>query len=162
MIIFGTKARTKTIDSGTFFCPRCQTTRHYELKKAKNYFALYFIPIIPMNDLGEFVECQTCRTTFDAQVLTMPQAEKPKRGQTLAEMLNTIKPQLENGLPIEYLLRDLTGAGLDRDVALTTMDAAIGKERRVCPTCGLTYAAAVSNCSEDDTPLAADRNRTNA
>lgn|GEM_PF-621439 len=162
MIIFGTKARTKTIDSGTFFCPHCQTTRSYELKKAKNYFALYFIPIIPLNDLGEFVECQTCRTTFDAQVLTMPQAQKPKRGVTLAEMLNTIKPQLEGGMPIEYLLRDLTSAGLDRDVALTTIDAAIGKERRICPTCGLTYAAAVATCSEDDTPLEADRNRTNA
>ena len=150
MIIFGTKPRMKTIGSGTFHCPRCQAKRQYELKHGRNYFTLYFIPIIPMGDLGEFVECQTCHTTFAAEVLKM---KPPTPKVDLASMLNTVKPNLEGGEPIEYVLRDLVAAGLERDIALNLVKSAIGEQRRQCPTCGLSYAANVNTCSECNTPL---------
>jgi hypothetical protein len=150
MIIFGTKPRMKTIGSGTFYCPRCQTNRQYELKQGKNYFTLYFVPIFPMGDLGEFVECQTCHMTFKSEVLKL-KAPTPKAD--LASMLNTVKSNLEDGQSVEYVLRDLVSAGLERDIALNVVKSAIGDQRRQCPNCGLSYAANVTTCSECNTPL---------
>lgn len=151
MIIFGTKARQKTVGAGQFYCPRCQVQRAYERKKARRYFTLYFIPVIPMDELGEFVECQTCHMAFTPDVLSMKPAP---RKLTVTEMLNTVKKLLEvDAMPVEYLVRDLTAAGLDREVALATIRDQIGDGRKTCPNCGLTYAPAVTTCSECQQPL---------
>jgi hypothetical protein len=150
MIIFGTKPRMKTIGSGTFYCPRCQTNRQYELKQGKNYFTLYFVPIFPVGDLGELVECQTCHMTFKSDVLKL---KPPTPKADLASMLNSVKSNLEGGQSVEYLLRDLVSAGLERDIALNMVKSAIGEQRRQCPNCGLTYAANVNTCSECNVSL---------
>jgi len=150
MIIFGTKPRMKTIASGTFFCPKCQTTRDYERKKGKNYFTLYFVPIFPVGDLGEFVECQTCHLTFNVDILNL---KPPPPKVDLSTMLNALQSNLEGGQPVEYILRDLVNAGLDRDIALNNIKSAIGNQRRQCPNCGLSYAANLTMCSECNQPL---------
>ena len=154
MIIFGSRPRMKTIGSGSFYCPRCQTTREYELKRARNYFTLYFVPIFPIGDAGEFVECQFCHMTFKSEVLNM---KAPPRKVDLATMLNSVKSDLEGGMSVEYVLRDLVAAGLDRDIALNVVKSAIGDQRRQCPKCGLSYAANVNTCSECHEPLAEAR-----
>ena len=145
MIIFGTKAKYKTIGSGQFFCPHCQKTRNYEHKHAKNYFSLYFIPIIPLNDIGDFIECQSCRMTYKQEVLDF----KPSKPQPdAARMLNAIKANLEKGRSIEYVISDLTAEGLDRDIAGNMVTMVIGDSRVVCPECDLTYAASVKSCPD--------------
>jgi hypothetical protein len=144
IIFFGTKPKTKTIGSGQFYCPNCKTQRSYERKQAKNYFTLYFIPLFPIGDLGEFVECQVCHLAFQPEALNY---EAPKRQRTVSEMLNSLKSDLEKGAPVEYALQDLTAAGLDRDVALQNVRAAIGAERKNCKTCGLAYASNVKTCA---------------
>jgi predicted nucleic acid-binding Zn ribbon protein len=150
MIIFGTRPRMKTIGSGTFYCPKCQTTRNYERKQGKNYFTLYFVPIFPVGDLGEFIECQTCHTTFETDVLKL---KPPPPKLDLPTMLNGLKFNLESGQPVEYILRDLVSAGLERDIALNNIKTAIGDQRRHCPKCGLSYATNVNVCSECNEPL---------
>ena len=35
----------------------------------RRFFTLYFIPLIPMNMLGEYVECDDCRVTYKLSVL---------------------------------------------------------------------------------------------
>ena len=150
MIIFGTKARYKTVDSGEFFCPSCQKTRQYERKQGKNYFSLYFVPVIPMGDAGEFIECQTCGRSYHPDVLKQ-RLSKPQPD--VARLLNTVKSRLENGYPVEYMIRDLTDDGLDRDVALNTVQMAIGSQRRQCPNCDLTYAVSVQRCADCDRTL---------
>lgn len=150
MIIFGTKPRMKTIGTGSFYCPKCQTTRQYDHKRGKNYFTLYFVPLFPIGDLGEFVECQTCHMTFQLDVLKL---KPPPSKRDLAAMLNSVKSTLENGQPVEYVLRDLVSAGLERDIALSTVKSAIGTARRQCSNCGLSYASNVNGCSECNVPL---------
>jgi len=145
MIIFGSRPRVKTVGKGTFYCPNCEATRNYERKQGKNYFTLYFVPIFPMGDLGEFVECQTCHMTFPIDVLNL---KPPPPKLDLATMLNTVKSTLEGGQSVEYALRDLVAAGLERDIALNAVKSAIGAARRECPNCGLSYAANVAVCSE--------------
>lgn len=144
MIIFGTKVRKKTMRTGQFFCPRCRTTRPFNHQKGTRYFTLYFVPLIPMGDVGEFIECDVCHGTFQLDVLKMKPA--PARAD-LAGMLNTLKTRLEGGVPIEYAVRDLTAAGLELDTARTAVKNALPVERNVCKTCGLSYAPNVTTCT---------------
>ena len=72
IIIFGNKVRYKTLSTGQFYCPQCKTRRDYELRQARNWFSIYFIPIVPLNQLGEFVTCLTCGANFQQEVLSMP------------------------------------------------------------------------------------------
>ena len=76
MIIFGTRGVTYSAEKGQFACPRCQHSQPFNHKRVRRFFTLYFIPLIPLDKLGEYVECQTCQGTYDLAVLNFdPQAE---------------------------------------------------------------------------------------
>lgn len=150
MIIFGTRNRFKTIGSGQFYCPHCQAQRTYEHKQAKRYFTLYFVPLIPMGDLGEFVECQTCHITYKTDVLSI---EPPPKPVSAIELLNSVKSRLLKGDPVEYVVRDLTAAGIERDVANNLVSSSIGAARKICRNCNLSYASDVTVCQECKQPL---------
>jgi hypothetical protein len=152
LIIFGTRNREEDKGSGDFFCPHCNEKRRYNRKRVRNYFSLYFVPLIPLGKGQEYVQCQFCSMAFQPEVLDM--TIKPKRKiRPLAEQLNTLKDRLESGVPVEYVIADLTAAGLDRDLANENVNRMIGEVRRICPTCNLTYAGNVMTCAEDGTAL---------
>jgi hypothetical protein len=69
MIIYGTRGRETTAGGGRFFCPQCRDDANYQHQKVKRYFTLYFIPLFPMDTLGEFVRCQGCKGEYDMKVL---------------------------------------------------------------------------------------------
>ena len=69
MIIFGSKAKTKVIGRGRFICPRCRKSCLYERKKVAEHFTLYFIPIVKIDDLGEYVECTQCASRYNTSIL---------------------------------------------------------------------------------------------
>jgi len=69
MIIFGTRGITTTPDRGQFHCPSCESAQDYLLKRVRRFFTLYFIPLIPLNKLGEYVECSHCKDTYNIDVL---------------------------------------------------------------------------------------------
>ena len=152
LIIFGMKVRHQEIGQGEFFCPKCQNQRNYKHKKAARYFSLYFVPIIPLGTLGEFVECQTCGVAFEPTVLHMQGPARARHQvsstESLAQIINSVPARLNRGVPIEYLARDLTAAGVDRDVVLTVIEPHLTNGRKTCETCGLTYADSVSACAE--------------
>lgn len=70
-IIFGTTELTFTKSRGEFFCPACGAKRDYQEKSIRNFFTLYFIPLIPLNQVGHVIMCGTCQGTFTNEVLTM-------------------------------------------------------------------------------------------
>lgn len=69
MIIFGTKSTNKVLDRGTFLCPNCESETSFEKRRAKSWFHLYFIPLIPLKTYPNFVECRSCAATFVEGVL---------------------------------------------------------------------------------------------
>jgi tellurite resistance protein len=69
LIIFGTRGVTLSGESGQFNCPDCGGSRAYAHKKVRRFFTLYFIPLIPLDLLGEYIECQTCQSTYKQSVL---------------------------------------------------------------------------------------------
>lgn len=149
-IVFGTRVKTEVVGEGEFFCPSCQKQRKYLRKKGKNYFALYFVPLIPMGEASEIIECQHCGRSYNPDVLKQ-KLSKPHP--EVARLLNTVKSRLTNGYPVEYMVRDLTDDGVDLDVARNIVDMAIGKERKRCPDCELTYAPNVLACADCDRTL---------
>jgi len=69
-IIFGTKGVTSRIQEGQFHCPNCNSSQPYRHNKVRRFFTLYFIPLIPLGTIGEHVECETCKTIYNPNVLT--------------------------------------------------------------------------------------------
>ncbi|MGH1420176.1 MAG: TerB family tellurite resistance protein [Hyphomonas sp.] len=69
MIIFGTKATRKLLDQGSFTCPQCQNETAFEKRRAKSWFHLYWIPLIPLKTFPAYVECMGCKGTFVEGVL---------------------------------------------------------------------------------------------
>lgn len=150
MIIFGTKVRHKNIGEGEFLCPKCQATTRYIHKRAVRSFTLYFIPIFPIQQLGEFVECQMCGAAFQPEVRYMrgaPAAREPSAQQDLGALMQSVQSRLDNGHPVEYVVRDLTAAGLDLGIARGAVEGAIGSGRKTCERCNLTYGTAANTCT---------------
>jgi uncharacterized tellurite resistance protein B-like protein len=76
MIIVGTTGLTFTKDKGEFNCPQCGGGVDYRRKKVRCFFTLYFVPLIPMHSLGEYVECQRCQATYHLDILSWdPEAQ---------------------------------------------------------------------------------------
>ncbi len=91
MIIFGTRGVTLKTGSGDFACPQCRTTRPYVYRTVRRFFTLYFIPVIPLDKLGEYVECQGCRGTFRPDVLNYdPQTERNKARVEFAQSVKRV------------------------------------------------------------------------
>lgn len=72
LLIWGFKVRYADVSTGTFYCPHEGGDRQYVMKLAKRWFTFFFIPIIPLNELGQFVECTSCQRGYDEKVLTNP------------------------------------------------------------------------------------------
>lgn len=76
MIIYGTRGVRSTLSTGNFHCPQCETQNEYRHRKVRKFFTLYFIPIIPLGNLGEYVECRSCKNTFITDVLDQSGEDK--------------------------------------------------------------------------------------
>lgn len=84
MIIWGWRAVKKKLGTGIFYCPREDGDREYVHKSARRFFTLFFIPLIPLNQLGEFVECTSCKNTFYPEVLKGKTASQIQDVSTIA------------------------------------------------------------------------------
>ncbi len=60
-----------TRGKGEFFCPVCRLPSTYKLKKRKQFVTLYFIPLIPINDVDTFIRCDRCRNKFGEEIPTL-------------------------------------------------------------------------------------------
>lgn len=65
LIIWGFRIRFRTTATVEFFCPCCGGDRHGDLRTARRWFAAFWIPLVPLKEVGQVVECTTCRTRFD-------------------------------------------------------------------------------------------------
>jgi hypothetical protein len=74
LLIWGFKVRFKKLKSVLFACPRCGADREGVLRQARRWFTFFFVPLIPLAELGRDVECSTCRRRFDPRVLENPTA----------------------------------------------------------------------------------------
>ena len=65
----GSGTRTKRLGSGTFRCPCEGSSRRYELKAVRRWVEVRGLPVIRLDEVGRYVECRSCASTFDPGVL---------------------------------------------------------------------------------------------
>jgi tellurite resistance protein len=72
ILIWGFKPLFKAIDQGHFFCPNEGGDRNYRRMQARRWFTFFWIPLIPLNVLGEYIECASCGASYEPRVLELP------------------------------------------------------------------------------------------
>lgn len=75
MLIIGSTQLTFTKGTGSFHCPNCDQSSEYRLRHKREFLTLYFVPLIPLQLVGRFVECSACRLTFEPDVADMTAEE---------------------------------------------------------------------------------------
>ena len=62
-------------DTGEFFCPKCGGDRQWVRCVLRRWFTVFFVPLFPMGrPVASAVQCTTCATRFDEDVLGQPTA----------------------------------------------------------------------------------------
>jgi hypothetical protein len=79
LVVFGWKVRWKVLGAGTFHCPVEGGARSYDLVEGRRWFALFFVPVIPLKRLGRQVRCQGCGTALPPSVLATHGIEQSLR-----------------------------------------------------------------------------------
>lgn len=67
MLFFGILRKTTLIKKGEFSCPNCIYKCTYSIYNKKKYIHIFFIPVHPIEDLGNTLICNNCRSAFDPQ-----------------------------------------------------------------------------------------------
>ena len=111
MIIWGWRVRKKTIGTGVFFCPGEGGDRNYEHRQARRWFTIFFIPLIPLKELGDFIECTSCENTYYPDVL---------KGKTASE-IEDISTIAIRHVAVSMALADGTVDPRERDAAVTVV-----------------------------------------
>jgi hypothetical protein len=74
MLIFGLRVCFRTIGHGVFHCQRCGGDRQYRHRGGRRWFHIFFIPLIPLDRMGDHLQCTTCRGRYRKGVLAVPTA----------------------------------------------------------------------------------------
>lgn len=72
LLIFGLRFYFRTIGHGSFHCQRCGGDRTYRHKSGRRWIHVFFIPVIPLDKAGEYVQCTECGTRYSPEVLALP------------------------------------------------------------------------------------------
>lgn len=70
MILIGTMNWTSTTEKGEFSCPVCESRQPYRRKSVRPFLTLYFIPVLPLGGLQEYVSCGKCKQSFETSLLS--------------------------------------------------------------------------------------------
>ena len=113
IILFGTKNVLRT--DGTAVetaCPRCNETGKIVGKSARQWFTIFFIPIIPMGSRTYFTECTHCNAQFGLSVAEFNQrmagAEQEKT-QIAIQMYNSLRQSPANSVTLNDLMSFYAG-----------------------------------------------------
>ncbi len=150
IVIFGARDRETVIASGYFLCPACGQLRPYKHKRLARYFAIYFLPIFPLQSLGEMIECQTCQHGY-----RLEEIRRSTRLITEGDLLRAVSIELQRGLPLHRLQRRLVEDGLDRSEAVRIVHHCIHGRQRTCPRCQFAYLPSVRFCTNCGQALSA-------
>jgi uncharacterized tellurite resistance protein B-like protein len=74
IIIYGTYGITYSKGNGDFFCPACENKQPYRHRRVRRFFHIFWIPLIPLDLAGEYVECNMCLGTYRPEVLDLSNA----------------------------------------------------------------------------------------
>jgi len=111
MIIWGTTGLKKKIGNGEFFCPQCSAPSVFDELDVRQFFTLYFIPLIPLGSAGKIIKCRGCSGTFAPEVKDYdPEVERANTTENVRQVCVLILNDLDRCKPAELLeLCDVLG-----------------------------------------------------
>ena len=127
LIILGLRVFYWTMAQGMFYCRRCGGDREYRHRAGRRWFTVFFLPIIPLNRVGEHVQCTTCRTRYVTEVLSQPTTARMQAALP-AGMRAAVSAMLRSGDPSSPVSRQraieaVIGSGVpDYDEAMLNAD----------------------------------------
>lgn len=68
-VIAGKKAVDRTVASGLFICPHEGVERAYWKHRVRSWVAVFSVPILPRQVIGEYVECFCCGGMSDPAIV---------------------------------------------------------------------------------------------
>jgi len=77
MIFFGTRGVNTTQSEGEFHCPKCGAGQEYRHRSVRRFFSFCNLPLVPLDKMGEFVECLSCKRTYHPDVLNFHPEKYP-------------------------------------------------------------------------------------
>ncbi len=87
MIYIGTFDWASTRLTGSFYCPICQSQTEYRERTSRPFLTLYFIPVIPIGALKEYVQCRKCKNKFEMSVVQTSAPPPPRQVKRFDESL---------------------------------------------------------------------------
>jgi len=81
--IAGTRGVTTTVSKGDFFCPECNAHTQYHHDQVHEKATVFFIPVINLKLLGEYIECQNCVNTYKMEILDYDPEQEQKEIEAL-------------------------------------------------------------------------------
>ena len=76
LLVFGVRYLYSLVATGTFHCPVCDVDRGYRLREPRSWVHVFWIPLVPLRQGAEIVECDVCRSRFEESVLGTPTSEQ--------------------------------------------------------------------------------------
>jgi hypothetical protein len=140
MIIWGSTGREVQVGQGQFYCPQCQSQQHFFHNRLARYFTLYFIPLFPIGNHGEFIVCGGCGGQFSMDVL---QYKPPSSSERLAHAL---RADLDAGMPLHMAQQKLLSGGMAQADAEQFIAWAAEEPTRHCARCNFRYRHTVGAC----------------
>lgn len=111
IFIWGWRTRGTHIGDGEFYCPDEGGDRPYRLMQARRWFTLFWLPVVPLKVLGEYVECASCDAPFERKILDLP---------TTRQMAETLRTALRH-LVVAIIRSDEKVTNAERRIALEVM-----------------------------------------
>ncbi len=142
LIIWGIRVFFHTTGQGVFHCQRCGGDRQYRRRSGRRFFTLFFIPIIPLNKVGEHVQCDTCKTRYHVDVLNLPTAAQMQAALP-AGMRAGAATMLRAGDPGSFPARQRAIAAITAAGAQGYNDAALNTDLGYPPDAASTALAQV-------------------
>ena len=168
IILWGFRVFYRTVGDGVFHCRKCGGDRQYRHRTGRRFFTLFFIPIVPLNKVGEHVQCTTCKTRYVMDALSLPTAAQMQTALPLG-MRAAAVAVLRAGDPGSPAARhravtaiqgagaqEYTDADLDADAAQPAEDArsAVGQvARQLTPDSKEWFLAEIVRVGMADGPL---------
>lgn len=87
MLIWGSKPVKRTLATGEFGCPNCRAITTYRHVQARKHGHVYWIPLFPVGQPVEYVECTKCRGAWDPAILQNQRPTATELAERLAAAL---------------------------------------------------------------------------
>ncbi len=140
MSVIGIRFYFRTTGHGTVHCQRCGGDRPYQQCTGRRWIHVLQIPVIPLDRVGEHVQCRICRTRYRLEVLRMPTVAAMQRALP-AGSLAAVTTMLRAGDPASAPARSRAIDIMQRAGLVDYDDAALTADLAAAGAAGLTAAA---------------------